>query len=51
MARPPRRDRWYGRYWGYYNRPFAGAGCLATLILFLLIWFLLALFIDALMIW
>ncbi len=23
---PP--DPWYGRYWGYYNRPYSGCGCL-----------------------
>lgn len=42
MADPPPRDPyplgfvgqpWYGRYWGYYNRPRAGCGCLYTLLL------------------
>ncbi len=51
MAEPPRRDPWYRRYRGAYNRPYAGFGWLYTVIIFLLIWFLLSLFIDALVIW
>lgn len=48
MAEPPGREPRYRRY---YNRPYAGFGCLYMLILFLLLWFLLSLIIDALVIW
>lgn len=51
MMTPPPRDPWYRRYWTYYNRPYAGFGCLYSLIIFLLVWFLLSLFIDALVLW
>lgn len=51
MAEPPMSNPSYRRYWGAYNRPFAGAGCLFTLLLFLLLWFLLSLLFDALVIW
>jgi len=47
MAVPPPREpypsrdvparAWYGRYWGYYNRPRTGCGCLYTLLLYWLL--------------
>ncbi len=42
MAYPP-ADPWHRRYWRTYNRPYSGCGCLYTLILLLLIWWLLSL--------
>lgn len=33
----------YRRYWGYYNRPYSGCGCLWLLIMILLVWWLLSL--------
>ena len=42
---------WYNSYWGYYNRPYRGCGCLYTVLIFALLWFLLSLFIPALAIW
>lgn len=51
MAEPPGREPRYRRYWRYYNRPYPGFGCLYMLILFLLLWFLLSLIVDALVIW
>ncbi len=49
MAVPP--DPWYRRYWGYYARPYPAFGCLYTILLIVLIWFVLSLFIDALVFW
>jgi hypothetical protein len=52
MAVPPRRPvPWYRRYWGYYNRPYTGCGCLYTVFLILVAWFILSWFIPALVIW
>lgn len=42
---------WYRRYWGYSNRPYGGCGCLWALLVFLLIWWLLAFLIPELAIW
>lgn len=42
---------WYGRYWGYYNRPRAGCGCLYTLTLLLVIYWLLSLVFTPLAFW
>jgi hypothetical protein len=47
----PPRDRWYRRYWGTYNRPYRGCGCLYLLILFLATYFLLSLLFEALTFW
>lgn len=44
----PRRGVAFNRYWGYAGRPYAGCGCLYSLLLLLVAWFLLSLFIDAL---
>lgn len=30
------------RYWGYYNRPYSGCGCLWSILLILLVWWLLS---------
>ncbi|MBW3632430.1 MAG: hypothetical protein KY456_05300 [Chloroflexi bacterium] len=51
MAVPPPRDPWHRRYWGYYNRPFAGAGCLWTILMIILIWWVLSFFFEALFFW
>ncbi|MDP9369781.1 MAG: hypothetical protein M3Q03_16175 [Chloroflexota bacterium] len=40
-----------GTAWGYYARPYPAFGCLYTILLIVLIWFLLSLFIDALVFW
>ncbi len=37
----------YRRYWGYVGRPYTGCGCLYSLLIFVLIWFVLSLFINA----
>ncbi len=50
-APPPPVDPWYRRYWGYYNRPFAGCGCLWTILMVLLIWWLLSLLFAPLAFW
>lgn len=50
MAVPP-GDPWYRRYWGYYNRPNPGCGCLYTLLMFLLIYWVLSLFFNVLVFW
>lgn len=42
---------WYGRYWGYYNRPRAGCGCLYTLLLILLLYWLFSLLFTPLAFW
>ena len=47
MAVPP-PNPWYRRYYGYYRRPYSGCGCLYSLLVVVLIWFLLSLFIEAL---
>ena len=44
----PVYDPWYRRYWGYYNRPYGGCGCLYTVLLFLILLVLLSLFVPAL---
>ncbi len=31
------------RYWGYYNRPYGGCGCLYTILVLALLWILLRL--------
>lgn len=51
-APPPPNDPypWYRRYWGYYNRPY-GCGCLYTLLVLALLWWLLALLIPGLAFW
>ena len=41
----------YGRYWGYYNRPRAGCGCLYTFLIFVLIWALVSWLITPLPFW
>ncbi len=51
-----RMDAWLcpripGTAWGYYARPYPAFGCLYTILLIVLIWFLLSLFIDALVFW
>ena len=51
MAVPPPRDPWHRRYSGYYNRPFAGFGCLWTLLLIILVWFLLSFLFRSLVFW
>ncbi len=35
---------WHRRYWGYYNRPYSGCGCLWTILIIVIIWWLIALF-------
>ena len=44
----PRRGVPFNRYWGYARRPYSGCGCLYSLLMLIVIWFLLSLFIDAL---
>ena len=44
----PVYDPWYRRYWGYYNRPYTGCGCLYTVLLFLILLILFSLFVPAL---
>jgi len=39
---PPNYPGGYRRYWGYYNRPYAGCGCLWTIIIILIIWWIIA---------
>ena len=41
----------YGRYWGYYNRPRTGCGCLYTFLIFLLVWILVSWLITPLPFW
>ncbi len=50
MAVPP-REPGYRRYYGYYNRPFGGCGCLYSILLFLLIYWLLSLILTPLAFW
>jgi hypothetical protein len=40
---PPTPDPWHRRYWGYYNQPYGGCGCLWTLLLIIIIWWIIAL--------
>ncbi len=47
-AYPPPGGPWYRRRWAYANRPYGGCGCLYTIVLVLLVWFVLSLFIDLL---
>ena len=42
---------WYRRYWGYYDRPRAGCGCLYTLLVVVLIWALFSMLITPLPFW
>ena len=51
MAVPPTRDPWYRRYWGAYNRPFPGCGCIVSLVILAAIWFVLSLIFPELAIW
>ncbi len=51
MAVPPPRDPWHRRYWGYYNRPYSGFGCLWTFLLIILAWYVLSLFFRGLVFW
>ncbi|HEX7359046.1 MAG TPA: hypothetical protein VF283_01005 [Bryobacteraceae bacterium] len=34
------RPRGHRRYWGYYNRPYPGCGCLWILIILFIIWWI-----------
>lgn len=46
MAPPPPYppdDYWYRRYWRYTNRPRPGCGCLYTLVVVLIAWWILSL--------
>ncbi len=45
--RQTRREGWHRRYWGYTSRPYAGCGCLYLVAIFLVVWLILSLFIDA----
>jgi len=40
----PPPDPWHRRYWGYYNRPFPGCGCLWVIIICIIIWWIIAAF-------
>lgn len=54
MTAPPPPDDpypWYRRYWGYYNQPYGGCGCLYTLLILAPLWWLLALLIPGLAFW
>ena len=42
---------WHRRYWGYYDRPRAGCGCLYTLLVVMLIWAVFSLLITPLPFW
>jgi hypothetical protein len=35
-------DPWHRRYWGYYNRPYGGCGCLYAIFLVLLVYFIMS---------
>jgi hypothetical protein len=35
-------DSWYRRYWGYSNQPFPGCGCLAIIVIVLIVWWIFA---------
>ncbi len=50
MAIPP-RDPWYRRYYGYANRPRPGCGCLYSLLLFVLLYWLFSLMFAPLGFW
>ncbi|MDP9378719.1 MAG: hypothetical protein M3Q29_00965 [Chloroflexota bacterium] len=50
MAVPPRGPG-YRRYYGYYNRPFTGCGCLYSLLIFLLFYWLFSLLFTPLAFW
>lgn len=50
MALPP-RDPYYRRYWTRYNRPYTGCGCLYSVLMLILLWWLLSLFIPAFAFW
>ena len=49
--RYPAGGPWYRRYWGYYDRPRTGCGCLYTLLVVVLIWALFSLLITPLPFW
>lgn len=40
---PPPGDPWHRRYWGYYNRPYPGCGCLWLIVVIVIIWWICAL--------
>ncbi len=40
----PPLDPWHRRYWGYYNRPYTGCGCLWTIVVIVIIWWIIAAF-------
>jgi hypothetical protein len=39
---PPPPDPWHRRYWTYYNRPYPGCGCLWTILVIIIIWWIIA---------
>lgn len=39
---PP--DPWHRRYWGYWDRPYGGCGCLWAIIVIIIIWWIIAAF-------
>lgn len=47
-TRPPSG---YERYRGYYNRPYPGCGCLITLLILLMLWWLVSLLYPPVRIW
>lgn len=54
MAGPPPRDPrdpWYRRCWGYDNHPYNGFGCLWTILIFIVPWWVLSFCIRGLVFW
>lgn len=51
MTTIPPGDPWHRRYWVAYNRPYAGCGCLWTILLILLVWWVLSFLFPPMAVW
>ena len=40
----PSPDPWHRRYWNTYNRPYGGCGCLYSILIILVLWWVLSWF-------
>ncbi len=40
----PSLDPWHRRYWNTYNRPYGGCGCLYSILIILVLWWILSWF-------